>query len=113
MIPKLGVKKWSAIVAASVFVLAYVCDFIYLRIRVAYPRLGQAYGTMVVPRVLAFPMKNGRMEYDLDADNPETTVTCAHSLFPQPGYKPCWYVVYKSRQPVSMEIVLLPNRFLQ
>ena len=76
---RFSVKQWSAIGVVSILALSYVCDFLYLKIREAKPSVGEAFGTVVLPRVLAFPLKNGRMEYDLDADNPVATVTCDDS----------------------------------
>src|SRR5437667_10863571 len=39
-------------------------------------------------RVLAIPEKNGKTEYEVDAQNPEQTITCVHSFFPHSGYSP-------------------------
>lgn len=102
VIRRFSVKQWSAIAVVSILALSYACDFLYLKIREARPSVGEAFGTVVMPRVLAFPLKNGRIEYDLDADNPVATVTCTNTLFPQSGYSPCWYLVHKSKQPISM-----------
>ncbi len=51
---------------------------------------------------LAIPEKNGKTEYQVDAQNPEQIVTCVHSLFPHYGYSPCWYVKPRINQPIPM-----------
>jgi hypothetical protein len=38
-------------------------------------------------------VKGGKIQYE---PGPQETDTCVHSLFPQNGYYPCWYV---SRHP--------------
>ncbi len=55
-----------------------------------------------VLRVRAIPEKNGKTEYQVDALNPEQTVTCVHSLFPHMSYSPCWYVKPSINQPIPM-----------
>ncbi len=52
--------------------------------------------------VLAIPEKNGKTEYEVDAQNPEQTITCVHSFFPHSGYSPCWYVKPRINQPIPM-----------
>ena len=53
-------------------------------------------------RVLAIPEKSGKTEYEVDAQNPEQTITCVHALFPHRGYSPCWYVKPRINQPIPM-----------
>jgi hypothetical protein len=38
----------------------------------------------------------------VDAQNPEQTITCVHSLFPHSVYSPCWYVKPRINQPIPM-----------
>jgi hypothetical protein len=64
--------------------LLYAGDAISLRMR-----LPAGLDSVPVQPYYAIPQKDGKTEFVL-AD-PET-LTCAHSLFPQLGYKPCWYV---------------------
>ena len=52
--------------------------------------------------VLAIPEKNGKTQYEVDAQNPEQTITCVHSFFPHSGYSPCWYVKPRINQPIPM-----------
>ena len=60
--------------------------------------------TFTVPRVYAIAEKSGKVEYELDAQNPEQTITCAHSLFPRARYSPCWYIKPRSQRPIPMAI---------
>ncbi len=53
---------------------------------------------------LLFPKKNGKTEFEVDAQNPEKTVVCVHSLFPHSGHLPCWYVKPRIDQPIPMTI---------
>jgi len=56
-------------------------------------------------RLYAIPLKNGRTEYELDARQPEVTVSCVRALFPHQGYPPCWYVRRNSQKPIPMMVI--------
>jgi hypothetical protein len=77
-----------------------------LRLRAAYPRLGKAYDSVQVERLYAIALKNGRTEYELDAQQPEVTVTCVRTLFPHQGYPPCWYVRRNSQKLIPMMLFI-------
>jgi hypothetical protein len=83
-------------------ILTYICDFLYFRIRMIHPQPSSPVETFTAPRLYAIGVKGGKVDYELDEQNPEQTWTCAHSLFPHPGYSPCWYIKPKSRQPIPM-----------
>jgi hypothetical protein len=87
---------------ALVLVLLYGTDYLYVRVRMLHPKPADPFETLKTLRVLAIPEKNGKTEYEVDAENPEQTVTCVHSLFPQSGYSPCWYVKPRINQPIPM-----------
>ena len=57
-------------------------------------------------RLLAIPLKSGRTEYELDARQPEVTVSCVRALFPHQGYQPCWYVRRNSQKPIPMMVMI-------
>jgi len=59
--------------------------------------------TMIRTRVLAIRKKNGKYEYQIDQLQPAETLTCAHSIFPHYGDKPCWYVKPRLNQPIPVE----------
>jgi hypothetical protein len=83
-------------------IVIYVCDFVYFRIRMIHPRFTNPLETFTAPRLYAIGVKGGKVDYELDEQNPEQTWTCAHALFPHAGYSPCWYLKPKSRQPIPM-----------
>jgi hypothetical protein len=94
-------KRFILSVAGCVAIV-YAADFFYFRLRMFHPKPGNPFETLKTLRVLAIPEKNGKTEYEVDAQNPEQTVTCVHSLFPHYGYSPCWYVKPRINQPIPM-----------
>jgi len=86
----------------AVLGLLYVGDFLYFRVRMLHPAPAHPLESLKTLRVLAIPEKNGKTEYEVDAQNPEQTITCVHSLFPHSGYSPCWYVKPRINQPIPM-----------
>ena len=99
------VKRALALVVALAAVV-YAGDYAVVRLRAAYPRLGNAFDSVQMERLLAIPLKNGRTEYELDALQPEVTITCVRALFPHLGYQPCWYVRRQSQKPIPMVILV-------
>ena len=85
--------------------LVYAGDYVALRLRAAYPRLGEAFGAVQMERVYAIPLKNGGIEYEMDARQPEVTLDCVHSLFPHLGYSACWYLRRNSQKPIPLFIL--------
>lgn len=71
--------------------LAFFIDFLVFRIRVAAN--WNPYGSVVVDHYYAVGEKSGKTEYMFD---PPQAQPCTHSLFPQAGNQPCWYL---SRHP--------------
>jgi len=82
--------------------LTYCGDYFFLHLRMLHPKPADPFETLKALRVLAIPEKNGKTEYEVDAQNPERTVTCVHSLFPHSSYSPCWYVKPRINQPIPM-----------
>jgi hypothetical protein len=82
--------------------LLYGSDYLYVRIRMLHPKPADPFESLKTLRVLAIPEKNGKTEYELDAQIPEQTVTCVHSLLPHYGYLPCWYLKPRINQPIPM-----------
>jgi hypothetical protein len=104
--PLLKIAKRALGVAVALTAIAFVGDYAALRLRAAYPRLGKAYDSVQVERLYAIALKNGRTEYELDAQQPEVTVTCVRTLFPHQGYPPCWYVRRNSQKPIPMMLFI-------
>jgi hypothetical protein len=88
-------------------VAAFAVDYLVLRAKMAFPRLGAAMGTVQMTRLYAIAQKNGRVEYELDANQPEVTMPCVHSLFPHLGSSPCWYLQQNATKPIP--VVILPS----
>jgi hypothetical protein len=87
---------------ALVLGLIYGGDYLYVRARMLHPTPTVPFESLKTLRVLAIPEKNGKTEYEVDAQNPEQTVTCVHSLFPHSGFSPCWCVKPRINQPIPM-----------
>jgi hypothetical protein len=88
--------------ALTVLAVLYIGDYLSIRVRAMHPKPADPFESLKALRVLAIPEKNGKTEYELDAQNPEQTVTCVHSLFPHYGYLPCWYLKPRLNQPIPM-----------
>jgi hypothetical protein len=76
------VRRVGELVLAAV-VLLYGGDFVFLRLR------SQPTGRVEVHQFYAVRLKGKKVEY-MPLEN--ANETCSHSLFPQMGYQPCWYV---------------------
>lgn len=87
-----------------VVVAAFVVDYVVLRAKVMFPKLGAATGTVQMTRLYAIAQKNGRVEYELDANQPEVTMPCVHSFFPHMGNSPCWYLQQTATKPIPVAI---------
>jgi hypothetical protein len=87
---------------ALVLGIIYGGDYLYVRVRMLHATPTVPFESLKTLRVLAIPEKNGKTEYEVDAQNPEQTVTCVHSLFPHSGFSPCWYVRPRINQPIPM-----------
>jgi hypothetical protein len=96
----------TLVLVVALAAIVYAGDYAVVRLRASCPRLGNAFGSVQVVRLLAIPLKNGRTEYELDALQPEATVTCVRALFPHLGYQPCWYVRRQSQKPIPMVILV-------
>lgn len=101
-----NLARRAAVLAVALAAVVYAGDYAVVRLRAAYPRLGNAFGAVQMVRLLAIPLKNGRVDYELDAQQPEATVTCVRALFPHLGYQPCWYVRRQSQKPIPMVILV-------
>ena len=86
----------------AVLAVLYVSDYASVRIRAMHEKAADPFESLKSLRVLAIPEKNGKTEYEVDAQNAEQSVTCVHSLFPHDGYSPCWYVKPRINRPIRM-----------
>jgi hypothetical protein len=88
--------------AIAVLPVLYIGDYLSVHIRAMHPKPADPFEPLKTLRILAIPEKNGKTEYEVDAQNPEQSVTCVHSLFPHYGYSPCWYVKPRINRPIPM-----------
>lgn len=95
--------QWKRIllyVLASLVLLAtlvYAGDYVSVRYRIPHNR--ELFGTVTVTRSYVIHEKNGKTEYDFA---PPENRTCVHSLFPQLGYRPCWYVSRHTEEQIEI-----------
>ncbi len=78
--------NWLLAIVVLAAGLTYLCDFLYLRLKMANKNSNEAFGS--VQYFPATQLKNGKL--DIYIESPQTE-TCVHALFPHYGYNPCWY----------------------
>lgn len=86
------------------FAATYAADFLWATIRSFHPSATNPYESITRTRVLAIPPKNGKTDFQIDADKPTETLTCVHSLFPHHGYPPCWKLKPHINDPIPMMV---------
>jgi len=86
----------------ALLVATYVIDLAWYECRVWIPKLGAATGSVHRIRLLAISAKGNKVEYQIDSLRPEEDVPCSHSLAPQGGNRPCWYVAKHANDPIPM-----------
>ena len=91
------------------FLLLYAGDYLSVRIRLRHPTHDDPLESMTRTRILAIPEKNGRTDFEVDAQKPVETLTCVHSFFPHLGYSPCWRIKPHFNDPIPMQF--LPPAF--
>lgn len=78
-------------------VALYAGDYVALRYRIPHHR--RQFGSVMVRRSYAVPMKNRKTEYMFDPPAPQE---CVNSLFPHFGDPPCWYLSRHTRQQITI-----------
>ena len=89
----MGKLQRLALFAILGLILLYAGDYVSLRLR------GQALGSVDVQIMWAIKQKDNRIDYELGDTE---TRPCVHSLFPQMGYTPCWYLTRHKNQTISV-----------
>jgi hypothetical protein len=101
-----GVPSFSPrrvlLVLLALLLFVYLADFTWYELRLHFPRLGPASGSVHRLRILAIPRKSNKVEYQIDALRPEEDLPCSHSLFWRGGNRPCWYVTRHASEPIPM-----------
>jgi hypothetical protein len=86
----------------ALFVLTYLVDLGWYELRVIMPKLGTPTGSVHRIRLFAISSKGNKIDYEIDSAHPEEDVPCSHSIFPQGGNRPCWYVARHANDPIPM-----------
>jgi len=86
----------------GLLLLLYLADFAWYELRIQFPKLGPATGSVHRIRLLAVPVKDNKVDYEIDTNKPEEDLPCSHSLFPHGGSRPCWYVTRHANDPIFM-----------
>jgi hypothetical protein len=96
--------SWPRLAAVVIGLLLffYALDFTWYELRVHFPSLGAASGSVHRIRLLAIPNKGNKTTYELDMVHPEDDVPCSHSLLPEGGMRPCWYVARHANDPIPI-----------
>jgi hypothetical protein len=84
------------LVAGALLLLLYLGDYVTIAYRIPSGR--EQFGSVEVQKLLAVPQKDRKMEYITD---PPEAQQCSHSLFPQLGLRPCWYLSRHANQQVN------------
>jgi hypothetical protein len=92
---RLGVLLIGLVVAL------YLGDLVWYQVRL-HTNPSAANGSVHRIRLLAISNKGDKISYELDQVHPEEDVPCSHSLFPQGGSQPCWYVTRHANDPIPM-----------
>jgi len=99
--PQFPLRRVLLSVLAALLLL-YFADFAWYELRLRLPKLGPATGSVHRIRLLAVPVKNNKVEYQIDNVQPEEDLPCSHSLFPRGSNRPCWYVTRHAHDPIPM-----------
>jgi hypothetical protein len=89
-------SKRIGIAALAAFGIVYAADYALFQHKMSTNGGAAALGT--VTSYYGTALKNGKME--IFTDQP-LTETCAHSLFPHSGYRPCWYANRNNVRPIG------------
>jgi hypothetical protein len=95
------IARWLIRVALAlvlILLVVFVGDSIALRLHI--PGNRPQFGTVQVRPYYAVKMKDGKTEFMFDDPQDET---CVNSLFPQLGYRPCWYVAKAKTKRIDVK----------
>ena len=86
----------SLVILAVLWLLVYLVDHFSLVYRIPPGR--EQIGSVEVQKLLAVPQKDRKTEYISVPPEPQR---CVHSLMPQLGLEPCWYLSRHANQQVN------------
>jgi len=84
------------LITGAFVLLVYAGDYISIAYRI--PNRREQFGSVEVQQMLAVPLKDRKTEF---IANPPHQEQCVHSLFPQLGLSPCWYLSRHAMQQVN------------
>lgn len=87
-----------ALALVLLVLLVFTGDAIALRLRI--PNQRAQFSTVRVRPYYAVKLKDGKTEFMFDQPQDET---CVNSLFPQLGYRPCWYVAKSKTRRIDVK----------
>ena len=87
--------RWL-LIALGLLLLVYAGDYISVAYRI--PKGREQFGSIEVQQLLAVPQKDHKTEYIAGSSQQQQ---CVHSLFPQLGLEPCWYLARHAQQQVN------------
>ncbi len=85
----------AALILAGV---TFAADYLQLRYRISHNV--NPFGTVQVERYFAVHEKNNKVEFMFPHET--QSQDCVHSLFPQMGYSPCWYLNRNREQRIDI-----------
>ncbi|MGH9689635.1 MAG: hypothetical protein ACRD4C_00765 [Candidatus Acidiferrales bacterium] len=95
-----SIAKWMAIGMAALLALIYIGDYLSVRYRMAHNVANRPLEVLKFRPIYAIPHKDGKSEFDFGDTETET---CVQSLFPQFGYRPCWYAHRANQKPIVLD----------
>ena|SRR5271169_4108161 len=100
--PAMNRLRRAFLAALAIMAIAYILDLSWYHLRLSFPSLGSAAGSMHRTRIIAIAGKNNKVEYEIDSMQPEEDVPCTYTLFPHSGHAPCWYLARHLNDPIPM-----------
>ncbi len=94
-----ALRRGAIRAAVSVLVLAcvlFIGDYARLRYKITK---NTGLGSVTVQSDYADKQKSGKLEYYFDQPQAQQ---CSHSLFPQMGYTPCWYLQRRANRETKL-----------
>ena len=90
--------KRTLIVLVATVVVLYLCDYLWLRFRMATNR--DAFGSVTRDVYYSVKLKNGKTEFSYGG---QQSFECPNSLLPEYWEKPCWYARRQKDQQINID----------
>lgn len=94
----LRIVKRTLIVLVAAVVILYVCDYLWLRFRMATNR--NPFGNVTRDVYYSVKLKNGKTEFSYGG---QQSFECPNSLLPEYWEKPCWYARRQKDQQINID----------